>query len=158
MDFTKKMSFRESVKILRYSEKDIYEVEFLWKKLNLYLQHCSKYFSNEMKCKTFQERISEICSKDALINIYIAFLDGMKIGFCISKILNNVGEICSIYVEEEFRHIGIGSKLMNFALDWIESNYVNSIIINVAVGNEKALSFYNKFNFFERHLVLKRNL
>lgn len=47
MDFTKELSFRESVKILQYSEKDIYEVEFLWKKLNLYLQLCSKYFSNE---------------------------------------------------------------------------------------------------------------
>ena len=111
-----------------------------------------------MKDKTFQERVLEICSKDAIINISIAFVDGMKIGYCISKILNGVGEISSIYVEDKFRHIGIGSKLMNVALDWLDSNYVNAITINVAVGNEKVLSFYNKFNFFERHLVLKRNL
>lgn len=158
MSFTKEMSLRESVKILKYSEKDIYEVEFLWKKLNLYLQQCSKYFSKEMKEKSFQDRISEICSKDAIINISIAFVDEMKIGYCISKILDGVGEISSIYVENGFRHIGIGSKLMNVALDWLDSNYVNAITINVAVGNEKVLSFYNKFNFFERHLVLKRNL
>ncbi len=158
MSFTKEMSLRESVKILKYSEKDIYEVEFLWKKLNLYLQQCSKYFSKEMKEKSFQDRISEICSKDAIINISIAFVDEMKIGYCISKILDGVGEISSIYVKNGFRHIGIGSKLMHAALDWIESNYVNAITINVAVGNEKVLSFYNKFNFFERHLVLKRNL
>ena len=82
----------------------------------------------------------------------------MKIVYCISKILNGVGEISSIYVEDKFRHIGIGSKLMNVALDWLDSNCVNAITINVAVGNERVLSFYNKFNFFERHLVLKRTL
>lgn len=82
----------------------------------------------------------------------------MKIGYCISKISDGIGKICSIYVENEFRHTGIESKLMYADLDWIESNYVNAITINVAVGNERVLSFYNKFNFFERHLVLKRTL
>lgn len=147
-----------SVKILQYSEENIDEVEFLWKKLNLYLQQCSTYFANEMKEKTFHERVMEICSKGAIVNISIAYVDEIKIGYCIAKILNEAGEISSIYVDNKYRNIGIGSRLMHVSLEWLKINKAKSITINVAVGNEKAISFYNKFDFFERHLVLKRDL
>lgn len=79
------------------------------------------------------------------------------IGYCISSISDKKnGEVDSIYIEEEYRSIGIGAHLIKRALNWMDEKGVKSKKIVVAVGNEELLSFYQKFDFLPRHIVLEQ--
>lgn len=150
----RKMNSEDRVVILEYSKEEIFMVELLWKKLNAYLSNCSVHFSKEMKQKTFEQRVTEICT-EGTIRVFIAYKGTNKVGYCISKYNGNIGEISSLYVDEGVRKLGIGSELMTNALRWLNSNEVNCINVNVAIGNEGVLEFYKKFNFFDRHIVLR---
>jgi hypothetical protein len=45
---------------------------------------------------------------------------------------------------------------MERALDWMDKKGVKAKKIVVAVGNEDLLSFYERYNFFPRHLILEQ--
>ncbi|MGZ7134721.1 MAG: GNAT family N-acetyltransferase [Methanobacterium sp.] len=80
-----------------------------------------------------------------------------NVGYCISSILeDNTGEIDSIYLVENYRLSGIGDTLMKRALKWMDEKGVKSKKIRVAVGNDELISFYHKFDFLPRHIILKQ--
>lgn len=77
------------------------------------------------------------------------------VGYCISTIdEKKVGEIESIFVEEAFRNDGIGGRLMQKTLDWMDAEQVRMKRVCVVVGNENAYPFYTKYGFFPRTSVL----
>lgn len=59
-------------------------------------------------------------------------------------------------MEENYRGTGIGKKLMEMSLEWLDQNGIDDIFIIVAAGNENALNFYNEFGFKPRAYKLKR--
>jgi ribosomal protein S18 acetylase RimI-like enzyme len=78
-------------------------------------------------------------------------------GNCVSAATaEGVGEIESIFVAAEFRGQGIANELMRRALDWLDAQGVHTKIIAVAVGNERAYAFYERFGFFPRLVMLKQ--
>ncbi|SHH60132.1 Acetyltransferase (GNAT) family protein [Caloranaerobacter azorensis DSM 13643] len=81
----------------------------------------------------------------------------VNIGYCISTINDrNIGEIESLYIEPDYRKLGIGNEFMRNALDWMDLNNVKSICIGVSVGNEEVLSFYKKYGFFPKTIILEQ--
>ncbi|KAF5089114.1 Acetyltransferase (GNAT) family protein [anaerobic digester metagenome] len=66
------------------------------------------------------------------------------------------GEIDSIYVDEAWRSEGIGSRLMERALEWMDENHVKKRRILVANGNNEALEFYARYGFYHRATVLEQ--
>jgi GNAT superfamily N-acetyltransferase len=78
-------------------------------------------------------------------------------GYCISSIAQeHVGEIESIFVEDEFRNQGLGHQLMQTALAWMEKEQVKSKIVGVVYGNEKAFPFYARHGFFPSAIILRQ--
>ncbi len=121
----------------------------------------SPYFADEYEKFTFEDRKKELLNKSGgnLLKIDIAVYEDTQwlIGYCISSISAGlVGEIDSIYLEDNYRSLGIGNELMNRALQWIDKNRVKFKRIVVAMGNEDLLPFYERYNFFPRHLVLEQ--
>lgn len=45
---------------------------------------------------------------------------------------------------------------MSRSLEWFNENGLKDIIISVALGNEEALPFYEKFGFAPRTYILKQ--
>jgi len=45
---------------------------------------------------------------------------------------------------------------MNRALSWLESRNAATVIVEVAVGNEPAFEFYERYGFYLRIITLKR--
>lgn len=79
------------------------------------------------------------------------------IGYCISSIdQKHIGEIESIFVDEEFRHQGFGHHLMQKALAWMEKEQVKSKIVGVVYGNESAFPFYARYGFFPSATILRQ--
>jgi ribosomal protein S18 acetylase RimI-like enzyme len=59
-------------------------------------------------------------------------------------------------VDKRCRKEGIGNKLMERSLDWMKLNEVSDLEILVSYGNKNALKFYEKYEFYPKHLILKK--
>ncbi|MGB9936468.1 MAG: GNAT family N-acetyltransferase [Methanobacterium sp.] len=143
------------------NKDQIDRIKPLWNKLRDYHATISPNFSNTYAAIEFEDRRGEILKKSANGTLRIDIVkdedSNCYIGYCISSISEeNIGEIDSIFLEEEYRSSGIGNKLMTRALNWINEKGVKGKKIVVAVGNEELFSFYQKFDFLPRHIILEQ--
>lgn len=81
---------------------------------------------------------------------------GNYIGYCLCSIEDNIGDIESIFIENQYRKLKLGDKLMRSALNWFELNAVTDIEINVVYANDEALPFYERYGFHIGNYILKR--
>ena len=136
------------------------DVKLLWEKLNEYHKSNSNYFESRFTKLKFEGRKNKFINdnnvdikvdliKDEEINSYI--------GYCISTINKElVGEIDSLFIEKDYREYGLGDQLMIRALEWLDVKKVKSKIIVVAEGNENALEFYKKYDFYKKSMTLEQ--
>jgi ribosomal protein S18 acetylase RimI-like enzyme len=144
-------------------EKDITEIELikpLWEKLNSIHFNKSVHFKSKYEKFTFDRRMESIHKKaqNGIIRIDM-LLDsdtGNYIGYCLSSIEDNLGEIESIFIESQYRKFKLGDRLMRSALNWFEFNLVTNIQINVVYANNEALPFYERYGFHIGNYILKR--
>lgn len=59
----------------------------------------------------------------------------------------DAGEICAIYLLEEYWDKGYGRQIMNYAIDTLKRMGYCEIILWVLDENKRARRFYEKFNF-----------
>jgi diamine N-acetyltransferase len=148
---------------IRIVEKDITEIKLiksLWEQLNLIHLEKSVYFKGKYEKFTFDKRLESIYRKaqNGIIKIHM-LLDsdtGNYVGYCLSSIEDNSGEIESIYIESQYRKFKLGDKLMKNALNWFESNSITNIVINVVYANDEVLPFYEHYGFHIGNYILKR--
>lgn len=58
-----------------------------------------------------------------------------------------LGQILNIYIIPEMQMIGLGSKLMNFVIDFLKEHQVTTLTLEVRQSNNLAKNFYQKFGF-----------
>jgi diamine N-acetyltransferase len=135
-------------------------VQPLWEKLNKHHEINSNYFSDRFINLKFNVRKNKFVNDDNLevkIDLIKDVERDLYIGYCISTINKElIGEIDSLFVEKEYREYGLGDKLMNRALEWLNSNKVKTKIIGVAEGNENVLEFYKRYGFYKRRVILEQ--
>ncbi len=82
---------------------------------------------------------------------------GELVGYCISTISKSEqGEIDSIFVEPEYRGSGIGGELMEKALSWMDERSIIKRVLSVGAGNEEVFTFYSRYNFYPRTIILEQ--
>lgn len=92
---------------------------------------------------------SNIAPKEAYSTDFATFFDLSTV----SK--KDVGCLANFYIEEGYRDLGIGSKLFNMSMEWLESfPDVDDYFVFVSNGNEKALEFYKRKGFAYSNEVL----
>lgn len=149
---------------VRYHVTDANELERirpLWEKMRAFHVACSPQFSDSLAKVTFEERREALCRKSegGLLRLEIVQAEDGDRGYCISTISGTkAGEIDSIYVEEAYRGRGIGTALMEHAIEWLEAHRADPITLAVAVGNVEVMAFYRRFGFFPRQIILERRI
>lgn len=144
--------------ILKTGDKDfLNEIRELWEELNQLHLEKSLDFKSHYRKFTFQAREQALLSntEKKKLFIIIAYLKEVKIGYCVSSVVDDVGEIDSIYIKPEYRNRRIGNMLIEASLNWINENNVKSISIAVSVGNEEVFGFYAKYGFKPRLTILQ---
>lgn len=114
--------------------KDLEEIKIikpLWEQhQSIRIEKLHKMKSNK-KVFSFKNGIDKICKKAENGKIKLEMLldndSGDYVGYCISSINDNLGEIESIYVKNRYRKTGYGAKLLENAMSWFESNKVTDI-------------------------------
>ncbi|MBM7655313.1 GNAT family N-acetyltransferase [Neobacillus cucumis] len=92
---------------------------------------------------------SNISPKEAYSNDFATFFD-------ISSVSEkNVGSLSQFYISEGYRKYGIGSKLFNMSMSWLNQfDDVEDYFIFVSNGNDDALEFYKRKGFVVSHEIL----
>ncbi len=141
-------------------EKDITVIKPLWEQLNE--RHCvlSLYFTLHYETFTFEQRRDDLLNKITNGSMHISLAkdtdSGRYVGYCISTLVHDMGEVDSIFVEESYRSKGIGDALMKKALEWMGTQQANVIRVAVGAGNEEVLPFYARYGFYTRMTVLEQ--
>jgi ribosomal protein S18 acetylase RimI-like enzyme len=149
--------------MITYYETDANELDLikeLWEKLNSHHKARSKYFYQEYEKIVFEDRKKQLLTKVEEGNLRIDLAvdtDSKKsVGYCVSSFSNRNGEIDSIYVDENFRNMGIGDSLMRRALKWMDKKDVVNREIKLSTGNDDAIQFYSHYGFHPKHIILKQ--
>jgi ribosomal protein S18 acetylase RimI-like enzyme len=92
---------------------------------------------------------SNISPKETYSNEFATFFD-------LSTVYQkNVGCLSQFYIKEEYRQYGIGSKLFNLSMNWLNQfEDVEDYFIFVSNGNDDALEFYKRKGFTVSHEIL----
>ncbi|MFC1952917.1 GNAT family N-acetyltransferase [Chloroflexota bacterium] len=81
---------------------------------------------------------------------------GILVGYCVSTVTENKGEIDSIFIDPEYRKNGIGNSLMQRALNWMNNNSVTRKTLNVGAGNDEVFEFYSRYRFYPYRIILEQ--
>jgi GNAT superfamily N-acetyltransferase len=113
------------------------------------------------------EKVGEKDLKKALTNpkwaIFIALDEGKFIGFLKADVAAypeyigkmKIGEIKSLFVAEEYRSQGIGTRLIGEFKTWAKEKGAKRIFVDAEWANKEGIEFYKRNGFGECYLGLK---
>jgi ribosomal protein S18 acetylase RimI-like enzyme len=150
-----------NINYIELNNEQIDLIKPLWEKLKDHHRELSQHFQERYAEFTFSDRKEELLNKSekGILKIDTAKDNDTEqiIGYCISSISDElVGEVDSIYLDDEYRSSGIGNKFMERSLNWMDKNGVKTKKVMVAAGNEDTLVFYSRYNFFPKHIILEQ--
>ncbi|MBM7662183.1 ribosomal protein S18 acetylase RimI-like enzyme [Bacillus mesophilus] len=92
---------------------------------------------------------TNISPKETYSNEFATFFDLSSVS------RNDVGCLSQFYIKEEYRQFGIGSKLFDMSMKWLNQyKEVDDYFIFVSNGNNDALEFYKRKGFTISHQIL----
>jgi GNAT superfamily N-acetyltransferase len=123
----------------------------LWERLNEMHYEDSVYFEDRFASFAFEERARPwLAIDDSDLKITVV-KDGPRfLGYCVSVIEGERGEIDSLYLDEELRGRGIGKRLVESHKAWMKERGCGRIRVAVSFGHDSATGFYHAMGFFER--------
>jgi ribosomal protein S18 acetylase RimI-like enzyme len=137
--------------------KEILIIKPLWLKLNDMHYRESIHFKDFYSSFTFEKRISKFSTiPEEKLFIEVIERGRQPIGYCISTIDDKqIGEIDSLYIEEEYRKKGLGEKLTLNSIAWFRAQGCGRIVVAVSSGHESVFPFYEKYGFYPRLTYLE---
>ncbi len=150
---------------IQYLQADVHELDDirpLWEQLNALHISCSPHFASRFERYRFDDRKKELQrlahAGELLLLLARKTGQGQCVGYCVSSIHGRRGEIESIFVNESYRHQGVGHALMVRSLEWLNEREVNDIMVGVVAGNESAWNFYARYGFMPHCTSLLRKM
>ncbi len=132
-------------------------IKNLWEKNRQYHEVSSEYFSETYRSMCFDERIKAFGEFDKdMLKITVAKDNDEYIGYCISTIVEEKGELESLHVDESKRGTGIGKELVGTHLEWMKENNCKVIGVTVSQENESTINFYKKLGFYPNTLYMQQ--
>lgn len=146
------------ISYIEVDTEELDKIKPLWEKLIEHIKARSTHFCDWFETRNFEQRKTEFLRKSdrGKLHISLAVHGGEDVGYCVSSICCKIGEIDSIFVEENYRSSGIGGEMMKRALAWMDEEQVESVNVAASIGNEEVLPFYQQYGFFPKLILLKR--
>lgn len=150
------------VSYIETDEKDLDLIAPLWHKLRLHhKERAREAFKSHFDQFTFKERKNQLLDRAKngamLVNLAKNNQTGDYIGYCVSRIdAEKHAELESIFIEKDYRKLGIGGHFMKIAVNWMDKHGAIEKNIVVAGGNEEAFGFYEKYGFYPRAHILRQ--
>ena len=132
---------------IEYLEKDhtgLDVIEPLWEKLKEHHRVRSVHFKEQFSKTTWEMRRKEILDKahNGAMLVHLAKDNDKVVGYCVTSIDDkNIGEIETIFVEAEYRRVGIGVNFMRRAIAWMDAHAVTEKSLPLPPATKKLLVF-----------------
>ena len=91
----------------------------------------------------------EITSSNPFQKRFEYFIEDNSVGYLEYSLIYDRMEIDNIFVMDEYRKQGIGTKLMAYLVSLAIDLRVDNITLEVRISNEVARNLYKKFGFHE---------
>lgn len=118
-------------------------------------EHLDPIPCNEVPESFFEEAFNKLLSGDFFF--YVAEESGEVLGCIEAEIvevyekelykITKAGHINSVFVLEKYRGRGIGTNLINKAINWMKSKDIQVCTLGVVYGNNEAIKVYEKMGF-----------
>ena len=149
----------ESIQIRAGGAELIELTKPLWEKQKTYHLGIDRLSPENYVDLSFEERAIRIQKKGAHLTTLLAKdrTTDHLIGYSLATInLEGVGEIDSVFVEENYRGKGVGTALIKATLVWMEENKVQKTKLHVLDVNQSAVSLYRTLGFEPRMVEMIR--
>jgi [ribosomal protein S18]-alanine N-acetyltransferase len=80
---------------------------------------------------------------------WVAERDGVVAGFLLGRMAADEFEILNMAVSRAYRQSGIGSKLLEFAIEFSRSAGISHVYLEVRASNKPAIALYARHGFSE---------
>lgn len=110
-------------------------------------------FRNDEFLKLYTEWINRSVSKEIADEILVYNDNNSLQGFITLKIVNNIGSIGLIAVDELSRGRSVGKKLVSAATSYFKSKNVTDVEVVTQLANKSACSFYLSCGFKIKHII-----
>lgn len=97
-------------------------------------------------CTAWSEKAIIECQNNSTIKYLVAKCDHV-VGICSFALVYGEGQLINIAVAEGFKRIGVGSMLLEAAIDMAVTGEAEMFTLEVEADNTKAISFYEKHQF-----------
>lgn len=135
-------------------------IEPLWSQLRQMYRARSTYFKGSLGSLSFQDYREGMLERAAggLLRVELARDgEGRPVAYCVSVIDPNMtGEVDSVFVAVGYRGLGIGTRLLEGSMKWMDGLGVHVRVISVIVGNEGLHDYLARFGFRPRSVILER--
>ncbi len=78
---------------------------------------------------------------------FVGVIDNVVVGYIGSWHILDEGHIANIAIRKEYRKQGFGHRLLDHVANYYKAVEANSLTLEVAKGNDKAINLYKKFGF-----------
>lgn len=153
------------MEIRKATEADILVILQLVKKMVDYHYAIDKIYKPYQKYKGLEKYLKgRVQVKNSILLVaedgdkLIGFLEGGIEKASNEMIVEKIGIIDNIFVEEKHRKEKIGQKLLNFALKYFNLKNIQYIQINTDARNNTGRGFWKKNNFFEYQINMLKKL
>ena len=97
--------------------------------------------------------------------LWVAEVNGQVMAFLLARVKQSptflggvqVGEISDVYVDNSLRGSGVGTRLVDAAMEKLKALRVHSVEVQIQAGNDAGLSFWEKLGF-RQDLTLVRKV
>ena len=104
--------------------------------------------------------------RSSIGTVLIAEVDGKVAGYSLIYILtlppafqiHRLGHIAELFVKEQYRGLGVSSKLYKEATKWARRKRVQHLSLVVMKGNDIPHSIYEKWGFFDNFIEMRKKL
>ena len=109
-----------------------------------------------------KEMIERSLETNTSEEVFVAVNNERVIGFCCIRIYSSFcysvsyAEITEIYVDDEFQHSGIGTKLIEYAQNYLRTKNVVNIQLFTGGENYSAQAFYEKHGYKKTNEIMYR--
>ncbi len=133
---------------------DDIDLSFEIKKVNLIPQSLQDKFKKELSKIDLDIINYYFESNNNNSNKYVLYAEGYEIGYSILNEENSYWDLYEIYINEEFRELGLGTKLFQFILKECNKNN-KSIRTYTLPSDRKAKNFYESNRITARVLIME---
>lgn len=129
-------------------------------KRNRRLREYGKYYTNNLLKKVSKQNgiIILAYEQDRVIGCIVGVIEEQSKDDVLGCIPTKAGRVLELFVSEEYRHCGVGSKLMKKVGDYFKHKKCDITRIEVFEPNKSAYNFYKKLGYSDRIIDLIKKI